>query len=240
MIYTKKANVWKYSTFILAAVLIIGAFTYFNATNSSSGSTTGNVVQNLPSQNGKVQIPVDDSPFIGDEDAKVTIIEFSDFSCPYCGAASGMTKQYVDAMKSRNPSWEAPLPGIIKDYVDTGKVKIVFKYAYGHSGGYAAQRVAWCINDQGKFKEFYEEAFVQQDKVEDLNTMLEIADSLGADMTKLNSCLSSKKYESNFERDSKQAQEAGIGGTPTFFVNGKMLVGAQPYSAFKQAIDAEL
>src|SRR3989344_5649935 len=120
----RKENIWKYSTFILVAILVVGAFVFF--TNSDS-TGTGNVVRN----GDTVSIEIGDAPVIGSESAPVTIIEFSDFSCPYCAAASG-------------------------------------------------------------------------------------------------------------DKEQAEGQAAGVQGTPAFFVNGKLIEGAQPYSVFKQAIDAEL
>jgi len=229
----RKENIWKYSTFILVAILVVGAFVFF--TNSDS-TGTGNVVRN----GDTVSIEIGDAPVIGSESAPVTIIEFSDFSCPYCAAASGDNEQYVNSLKSRNPSWEPAVTNIMKDYVETGKVKFVAKYSYGHSGGHPAQLVAWCLNEQDLYWEFSPLAFANQNDVEDLAKMKALAQGLGADMTKLQSCLDSGKYEDQFDKEQAEGQAAGVQGTPAFFVNGKLIEGAQPYSVFKQAIDAEL
>ncbi len=238
----KKETLWRYSTFILAALLIVMSFMYYNKGDVST-TVNGNVVagENIVVPSGPVNIPIDgDDPVLGNKDAKITVVEFSDFSCPFCAAASGDNPELSSYMKQRSPNWEPIVTNFIKDYVDTGKAKFVAKYAYGHSGGKPSQLVAWCLNEQALYWKFAPKAFEKQDDVENLDKMKDIAKSLGADMTKLQSCLDSKKYDSKFDKHEKQAAEAGAQGTPAFFINGKILSGAQPYSVFKQAIEAEL
>ncbi|MEK6918054.1 MAG: thioredoxin domain-containing protein [Nanoarchaeota archaeon] len=189
----------------------------------------------------KVNIPLGNSPSIGNANAKVTVIEFTDFSCPYCEAASGYNTQMASSLQNQNPGWQPIVSNLLKDYVDTGKVRFVTKYAFGHSGGKPAQSVAWCLNDQNLYWKFYPLAFAKSaTEVEDLNLMKEIAKSIGADMTKLQSCLDSKKYDAQFTTEQTEAQQAGVSGTPAFFVNGILVEGAVPYSQIKQVIDAEL
>ncbi len=194
----------------------------------------------VPSANSTVNISLTDSPVLGNENASVTIIEFSDFSCPFCAAASGQSEEMVSYMKRNDPSWEAPVPGIIRDYVETGKAKLVYKYNFGHTGGHNANLVGWCLNEQNLFWEFHDKAFADQSNVEDLSKMKNIAQSLGADMNALNSCLSSSRYDSRFQEESDQAAEAGVAGTPTFFVNGEKVEGAVSYTILKKTIDSEL
>ena len=173
----------------------------------------------MPAQQEQSEIPISDAdPQIGKADAPVTIVEFSDFSCPYCGAASGKNQQIVDYMKSRTPSWEPAIPGIIKNYVESGKVRLVFKYFPGHGSGQQAQLVGWCLNDQNKelFWKFHDEAFAVQDSTNDLTKMKELAQKVGADMSKLNSCLTSKKYDSKLSTDTQVGQSVGVQGTPAF------------------------
>ena len=198
------------------------------------GSDSGNT------NSEPVNIDVGNSPSIGNKDAKVTVIEFSDFSCPFCGAASGKSAENVAYMKSNDASWQPPVTGIMKDYVNTGKVRFVYKYSYGHSGGHPANLVGWCLNDQGLFWKFHDEAFAHQNDVEDLEKMKSLAKGVGADMTKLQSCLDSKKYDSQFDIETQQGTVAGVQGTPAFFVNGKIIEGAISYSKIKAMIDTEL
>lgn len=239
----KKETLWKYSTFILAALLIVGAFMFYTKGSPTGNVITGNTVDDgsVAAPRGPVTIPIDsDDPVLGNKDAAVTVVEFSDFSCPFCAAASGDNEQLVSYMQQRSPNWEPIGTNFIKDYVDTGKAMFVMKYAYGHSGGHPAQLVAWCLNEQALYWKFYPQAFAHQDDVENLDKMKELAKGVGADMTKLATCLDSKKYDTKFSKHEQQGVEAGVEGTPAFFVNGKLLSGAQPYSVFKQAVEAEL
>lgn len=243
----KKENLWKYSTFVLAALLIIMVFVFLNRPDATGSTITGSAVNNqqaqqLPAQTGKAEVSIGDAPVIGNKNAKVTVIEFTDFSCPYCAAASGDNEQYVAYMKQRSSSWEPIVTNLIKDYVETGKARFAVKYSMGHSGGKPAQLVAWCLNDQNSdlYWKFYPKAFAQLTDVEDLAKMKEIAKGIGADMAKLQTCLDSKKYDSRFDKEQAEGRAAGVQGTPAFFVNGQLLSGAQPYSVVKQLIDKEL
>jgi protein-disulfide isomerase len=234
-IMLKKNALWKYLLVILAAFVIVFAFVYF----SNKGSTTGDVITG---EDGRVEIPITEQDAqIGNPDAKVTIVEFTDFSCPFCAAASGDNEEMVAYMKQRSSSWEPIVTNVMKDYVETGEVRFVSKYSAGHSGGHPAQLVAWCLNEQGLYWEFYQLAYANQADVEDLDKMKELASGIdGVDMAKLEECLSSGKYDSRFEQEQNQASAAGVQGTPAFFVNGRLVEGAVPYSQVKQMIEEEL
>ncbi len=105
-------------------------------------------------------------PIKGDKNAKVNIVVFSDPSCPFCAAAAGAPTM-VKYMQSRSPSWQPPVPGIMKEYVDTGKVKIAFKYFPGHGLGKTAMKALWCANEQGKFWELHDLVFANQEAISD-------------------------------------------------------------------------
>ncbi|MEI6849762.1 MAG: thioredoxin domain-containing protein [archaeon] len=187
---------------------------------------------------------LDDYLSIGNKSAKVTVVEFSDFSCPYCEAASGDNAQMVSYMQQNDATWQPIGTNLMKDYVDTGKVRFVYIYSMGHSGGHSASSVAWCLNDQNSnlFEKFYSKAFAASSTdVENLTIMQSIAKSLGADMNKLQQCLDSKKYDSRFASEQSIATQVGAQGTPAFFVNDQYVAhGAQSYVQFKQAVDAAL
>ena len=141
-------------------------------------------------------------------------------------------------------AWFAWIPSfvtnMIDDYVKTGKVKFVAKYMQGHSGGHPAQLVALCLNEQDLYWDFYPQAFANQADVEDLTKMKALAQTVGADMTELQTCLDSNKYESRFDSEQNEGISAGAQGTPAFFVNGLLVSGAVPYSQVKSVIEAEL
>ncbi len=185
-------------------------------------------------------LEVGDAPVKGNDDAPITIVEFSDFSCPFCGAASGKTESAVEYMKSRDSSWEAPIPKIIEEYVDTGKARLVFKYFPGHGAGEDAMKVAWCADEQGKFWEVHDVFFENQNLIEDAEKLKELAVEAGVDRAKLEECYESGRYDGGLASDTNEGRAAGVSGTPTFFINGKVVSGAQSFSVFRQMIEAEL
>lgn len=181
------------------------------------------------------------APSIGNANAPVTIVEFSDFSCPFCGAASGHSEEYVNYMKSNDPTWQAPVTGIIENDVKEGKVRFVMMYFPGHGTGQQAQLVGWCLNDQKSelYWKFHDLAFADQTETNDLTAMKELAKKAGANMNALDSCLSSKKYDSYLTSDTDYGRSIGVSGTPAFFVNGQLVSGAVSYTQIEQVIDQE-
>lgn len=171
-----------------------------------------------------VEVSMDDDPVKGDPDAPITIIEFSDFECPFCG------RFYTGA-----------LPQIIENYIDTGKAKLVYRdYPLSfHPNANKAAEAAECADEQGKFWEMHDKIFENQGSLSTANFKAWAAD-LGLDTDAFNSCLDNGDMADEVAKDLSDGQAAGVSGTPTFFVNGVKLVGAQPYANFKQVIDAEL
>ena len=181
----------------------------------------------------KVSVSEDDDPFIGDKDAPVVIIEFSDFQCPFC------RRHYTQT-----------LPQLKAEYIDTGKVKYVYRdfpLTQIHPAAVPAAEAAECADEQGKFWELHDKIFDKENEqgqgtvsfsIEDVKSWA--AEIPGIDTAKLNQCIDSEKYAQEVQKDLADGLAAGVGGTPTFYINGKELVGAVPYSAIKAAIDAEL
>ena len=130
----KKSDLWKYSTFLLIAVVVIGGIFMFTGSNGSgSGPSTGITVEQPTQQSGKISASIDDDPFIGSEDAPVTIIEFSDYQCPFC-----------------RKFWTETLPLIKSEYIDTGKVKFVYRdfpLASLHPMATPSAEAAECVRD---------------------------------------------------------------------------------------------
>lgn len=181
----------------------------------------------VPAQ--KVTVDNGHFPVEGDPNAKVTIVAFEDLRCPFC-------KQWFDNT----------LPSIKKDYIDTGKAKLYFRqYEFLGDASVLAGNAAECANDQGKFWDFYNYMYQNQPSESDtsmftVDKLTNIAGTLGMDTNQFNSCLSSKKFNSSVSDDLAAGQKAGVSGTPTVFVNGVPIVGAEPYSTFQTAIDAAL
>ena len=216
---------------LLAIGFIVGAlFTkaqYLQNPPVAQGTapTAGTAAQ--PGQ--KVNVALGNLPLKGNKNAKVTVIEFADFRCPFCEQFFTQT-----------------LPQFLKDYVDTGKVKFVFRnFAFLGPASIVAADASECANDQGKFWEYHDYLYKNQPDesnttMYNTDTLTQVAVSLGMNGDQFKTCLATKKDDSIVSKDMADGQAAGVSGTPSFFINGTILVGAQPYSAFKTLIDQEL
>jgi protein-disulfide isomerase len=161
---------------------------------------------------------------IGSADAPVTIVEFSDYQCPFCGSFERDT-----------------MPMIRGDYIDTGKARLVFRNFPLDFHGYArkAAEAAECAGEQGRFWEMHGRLFAGQDSLGD-ESYRRWAQEIGLDAANFSACLDGGAMAAKVDGDLAAARALGISGTPTFLINGRALEGARPYSAFKDAIDAEL
>lgn len=186
------------------------------------------VAQEEASKPRKVEgVTADDDPVKGDPNAPVTIIEFSDFECPFCAR-----------------HFQTVYPEIVKQYVDTGKVKYVFRdFPLGfHQSAIPAAVAANCARDQGDDKTYFsyhDKLFVDQ-KALTRDTFVKYAKELGLDTTAFTTCLDSGKYDEEIQNDVKDGAKYGISGTPAFFINGWFIKGAFPFEAFQQLIEQEL
>src|SRR5207253_10991723 len=159
-------------------------------------------------------------PERGGKNATVTIIEFSDYQCPFCKKAEDVVDQGM------------------KNYGD--KVKLVYRnYPLPfHPNARPASEAAACANAQGKFWEYHSKLFHGDGlEPEKLKTY---ADQVGLDRKKFDECLDKKPFKTEIDKDMKDGEKAGVTGTPAFFINGRMLSGAQPFEKFKEVIDDEL
>lgn len=232
------------STQVLVALLIVAAFLigvlvtkvqYLQkGQGNQAAAPTAQAPAQAPAQQGltdgqKVDVSAGNLPALGNKDAKVTIIEFADYRCPFC------EKFFTDT--------ESQLK---KDYIDTGKVKLYFRnFAFLGDPSVVAANAAECANEQGKFWEFHEYLYKNQPPESDTtmyntDTLTQSAANLGLNANQFRTCLSSKKFDSSVSKDLSDGQAAGVSGTPTVFINGISIVGAQPYSAFKTIVDQEL
>jgi protein-disulfide isomerase len=136
-------------------------------------------------------------------------------------------------------------PVLYQQYVDTGKIQFVYKHSafLGQESVWAAQ-ASECAADQGKFWEYHDVLFERQDGENQgaftKDKLIGFAKDMGLDMTKFEPCLTSDQTLSRVQADTQEGSQAGVRGTPTFFVNGQALVGAQPIEAFQAAIDKAL
>lgn len=182
---------------------------------------------------------------LGKSDAKVKIVVFSDFECPFCGALDGYNTQVMDSLKSRMAGWEPAIPNIIKDYVDSGKAVLYFRDYPAHQNSGVMHNAARCANEQGKFWEMHDKLFALQDEggvgTDAAAKMDELAASLGLDTENFSACLTAKKYDARVQADLQAAQQSlGVQGTPQVFINSQSVSGADAYSSFKKIIEEEL
>lgn len=174
-----------------------------------------------PSAPKELSVNLEGVRSIGDENAPVTIVKYSDFRCGFCGKFDAET-----------------YPLIYEEYIKTGKVRFIYK-DFPVVGGVEAANAAWCAYEQNKFWEFKEGLFNLGQSMS-ASTMLNLAESLGMDTTQYSDCVSSQKYMSQIEAEAAEAQANGVTGTPAFVIEGELIVGAQPYQVFKQSIEANL
>lgn len=231
---------------ILGAVIISGAI-LINGGYIKLGKLTGTPIDSSTPTPLKVDILVGHLPVQGEANAKVTVIEFADFQCPFCAAVSGLqpNSSLVQSLKQKDPSWAPFIPGIMDDYVKTGKAKFAYRhYAFlGQESIWAAQ-ASECANEQDKFWEYHDYLFTHQGAENSgafaKDKLVGFATSLGLNTDQFKKCLDSDKYLEKVKSDTEDGQKAGVDGTPATFVNGKLISGAQSYSAFKAAIDSQL
>jgi protein-disulfide isomerase len=207
-------------------------------TANAGTDATAQAPQAIPTEDlSPKQVSVDDDPVLGDKNAKVTIIDFLDYECPFC-------KRYFDQTYEQ----------IKKNYVDTGKVKYVVRDLplSFHQNAHKEAEAAECAREQGGdsvYFQYHDEIFKRTTSNGTGLTLSElpvIASDLGLNSTALQSCLDSGKYKEEVDKDLAAAATVGASGTPTFFVGkssansiitGTKIVGAQPYSAFQTEID---
>jgi protein-disulfide isomerase len=167
-------------------------------------------------------VPVDSKdPVWGNRNAPVTIVVFSDFQCPFCSRAVSTLKQLEDDYK--------------------GKLRIAFKQLPlpFHDKAHLAAEAALAANEQGKFWPYHDKLFANQQAL-DRPSLEKYAEELGLNMAKFRAALDSGKYKAKVDKDAQEGAAVGATGTPTFFINGTRLVGAQPVDRFKAVIDEEL
>lgn len=206
-------NSWKILTLILLVLTLFNTYSiYANHTPTNISSTTTTTVS-------KLQISSGDTPPRGPANAKVTIIEFSDFECPYCASAEPLIQQILNSY-----------PNDVKLYYRN------FPLTQLHPDAMNAAMSAECANEQGKFWEMHDKLFANQQALGVIN-LKQYAKDVGLDTAQFNTCLDSNKYQSQITKDTQDGLAAGVGGTPSFFVDG---IPVQSSAQFTQIITSEL
>lgn len=170
----------------------------------------------------RYDIPVDNDPSLGVEDAPITLIEFSDYECPFC------TRWHTDVF--------APL---MEKYPD--QVRFVYRDfpLPSHPNAIPAAEAANCANEQGAFWEYHDRLFAT---TQGLSPALyeKIASELSLDMEQFKKCVEDRTYQAEVDADFQFAANLGVSSTPTFFLNGIPIVGAQPFEFFDEVVRREL
>jgi protein-disulfide isomerase len=210
---------------LLAGYLLWGRNSGTNplaAADNGKPAATQKVVVTPTSKPVRYTVPAGDAPALGPANAPVTIIEFSDFECPFC------------------QKWQQEVyPKLMANYAD--KVRFVFRNfpLSGHSSAIPAAEASLCANEQSQFWAYHDKLFSLQYPLETASYP-KYASDLGLDLVKFNDCMSTHRYLAKIQSDVDFASKLGVDQTPTFFINGLAVLGAQPYEFFQQIIDQEL
>lgn len=189
--------------------------------------TTGTAAAPTPANPAKIVLKPN-TPYEGNANAKVTVVEFADYQCPFC-------EQFYKTI------W----PQLKSAYVDTGKIKFVYQdFAFLGSDSNVSAMAAHCAADQNKFWQYHDYLFSNQGQENSgwatADHQKQFAVSVGLNTSQFNQCLDSHKYNQEVTDETAAGKSYGVNGTPTVFVNGVPFVGVQPYATFQQAIDKAL
>lgn len=190
----------------------------------------------MPAQPSNIVLSIDGAPFKGDKNAKVTIVEFTDYQCPFCARHHRET-----------------IPEVERDYIKTGKVKYVVRHLpldSIHPLAFNAAEASSCAADQGKFWEMHGRLMVNQRALSPKDLLVH-AEAAGLDLPTFQRCLDNGKHASSIRKDQADAHKAGITGTPGIFLGLtepndptvkvlEVIKGAQHYSGFRLAIERAL
>jgi protein-disulfide isomerase len=219
---------------LAGAVAAIGAMTILNAANAPVNSAVS-----APPSDALANAPISARPFdpvvVGREsstqgklDAPVKIIEYGDFECGFCKRFHEQTLQKV-----------------IDEYVATGRASFSYKhYPFLAQSSTWKAEAAECAAEQGRFWDFHDELFEGKvtggDEKAVKDQLIALAGDLKLDAASFKGCLDEKRTQERVQADLSEGQELGVRGTPSFLIDGKPLVGAQPFEAFKKAIEAAI
>ncbi len=176
-------------------------------------------------QGEAVKVPLDDSPSIGSENASVTVVEFSDFECPFCGEFA-----------------RSAMPDIERAYIETGKVRLVYKHfplSRIHPHALLAAQAAACADLSGRFWEYHDALYANQQALAE-DDLVGYAQRQGINESSFRECLDKGEQIHIVTRDMDEGSKAGVSGTPTFFFNGRRVVGALTPAQFAAQVDQAL
>jgi len=213
---------------LIPVIFILGIGSGYLIWGRKSTATAGNTAQAEKLSTPTVQVrrypvPVDDDPSIGPADAAITIIEFGDFQCPSC------KKWHDQVLEPLLANYPSQIRFVYRDFPLTSI----------HSGAEPAAEAADCAGEQGSYWPFYQALYSMKYNLTG-ESFQQYASELGLDTQAFAECLTDKRYETEVMGDFNYAVNLGVNSTPTTFINGIPVVGAQPYEVFKQIIEMEL
>ncbi len=217
---TNKKDYLLPSSIIVAAVLIAGSIIYLVGSSKSNSGAAGDNGQNPAAVNDSVQKQGPRDVVLGDANAPVTIIEYGDYQCPFCARFFETAEQ-----------------SIRENYIKTGKVKMVFRnFQFLGAESELAGQAAECAKDQNNFWAYHDAIYQTEGKDGRENNgnmnktfFVGLAKDAGLDVDKFTSCYDSGKYADTVKQSTQDAAALGVNSTPTTFVNGQQVSGAQPF-----------
>ena len=222
---------------IAAAVMIGGAILFASLYKGGSAPTANNGTGGnaTTTVNPAVMTLGARDAVLGNANAKVTLVEYGDYQCPFCAQFFSQTEQQI-----------------IQNYVNTGKVKMVFRdFAFLGPESIAAAQAAQCAEDQNKLWAYHDALYSakvgdeqkgggEDDGFYNRTEFLKLAQNTGLNIAAFTTCIDTNKNASIVTQEKSDASSYGVNSTPSFFVNGTAITGAQPYAAFQQVLDAAL
>mgnify|MGYP003965075199 CR=1 FL=1 len=232
-------NSWKFATFVLGGVIVgyfiaqanpsalMGDIAALEENTKVIEVEVGDTVEETVPE--MVEVTADDDSVLGNVNAPIEIIEFSDYQCSYCQRFHVST-----------------FPDLKENYIDTGKVKFIYRdYPLTfHANAMPAAAAAECAGDQDMYYEMQDVIFVNLNEwsssPEADQLFATYATELGLDIAEFESCYASEEVQEEIKGDMRDGITAGVRATPTFFINGQKLEGAQPYSVFESVLESML
>lgn len=229
---------------VVAGILIAGAI-YFSSTKNGAPKDTDNgiaVTSLAPIGEG--------DNMLGNRKAKVALIMYEDFQCPFCGAVVGTNESVIQYLKQKDPTWTPFMPEIVDNYVKNEKVLLVYRdWAFLGEESIRAAEAARCAGDQNKFWEYHNYLYSHQKGENEGNfsdtNLKSFAKNLNLDTTLFDQCFDENKYEQAIIDSKNEGVSAGVTGTPKGFIlkDGKIvgtIEGAESLTTVKQKIEAAL
>jgi len=213
-----------------AVGILVGAISFRSTSAPVDKELIQDSVSEMLIQAGLMRpIPVmqelaDDDPYIGKEDAPVIIVEFSAYACPFCG------RHYQETLTPILENYGQYIRYVYRDFP-----------VINQSLSVAAALAADCANEQGKFWDYHDILFTHQTEMQAGDSFfMDSAQSLGLDMTQFTDCYQSQRYIDEVSKDYNDGSKMQLTGTPSFFINGEFVSGAQPYDVFAKIIEQKL